>query len=35
MRRKRAGKPGRSFKRSARPHKKNMPRRVSRGGIIL
>ena len=31
----RAGKPGKSFQRTARPHKKNAPKRVSRGGIIL
>ena len=35
MKRKRSGKPGRSFKRTAQPHKKNMPQRAMRGGIIL
>lgn len=33
--RRRAGKPGSKFKRTARPHPINMPKKASRGGIIL
>jgi len=33
--RKRAGMPGKSFKKTAQPNKRNLPRMVSRGGIRL